>query len=156
MTREIKRTESSEETESTTTASRQHSEDSDSGVNLSEREKEVESGDFKENYREGETISGIGRICTFYVYIEPVSSYLSSKQRQRQLYSINYFLCLHSQNFTLGTPSKTRRSIARFDRVDNAQISHTHRQTDRRTDRVTSWASCRSQNKQSKFFKGSK
>ena len=54
MTREIKRTESSEETESTTTASRQHSEDSDSGVNLSEREKEAveaESGDIYIEYR---------------------------------------------------------------------------------------------------------
>ena len=29
----------------------------------------------------------------------------------------------------------TRRRIARFDRVDNAQISHTHTQTDRQTDR---------------------
>ena len=86
MTREIKRTESSEETESTTTASRQHSEDSDSGVNLSEREKEAEPGDIKENYREGETISGIERICTYYVYIEPVSSYLSFKQRHRHLF----------------------------------------------------------------------
>ena len=28
----------------------------------------------------------------------------------------------------------TRRSIARFDRVDNAQISHTHRRTDRQTE----------------------
>ena len=35
---DIKRTESSEETESTTTASRRDSEDSDSGVNMSERE----------------------------------------------------------------------------------------------------------------------
>ena len=31
----------------------------------------------------------------------------------------------------------TRRRIARFDRVDNAQISHTHTQTDRQTDRQT-------------------
>ena len=28
----------------------------------------------------------------------------------------------------------TRRSIARFDRVDNAQISQTHRRTDRHTE----------------------
>ena len=35
----------------------------------------------------------------------------------------------------------TRRSISRFERVKNSQISH----TDRRTHRVTSWASCRSQ-----------
>ena len=34
----MKRTESSEETESTTTASRRGSDDSDSGVNLSEKE----------------------------------------------------------------------------------------------------------------------
>ena len=41
---EIRRTESSEETESTTTSSRRDSEDSDSGVNLSEREKETVDG----------------------------------------------------------------------------------------------------------------
>ena len=94
MTLEIKRTESSEETESTTTASRQHSEDSDSGVNLSEREKEAEPGDTKENYKEGKRkiiiISVIGRIETFYVCMEPVSSYLSCKHRQRQLYCTIY------------------------------------------------------------------
>ena len=38
MMDKVKRTESSEDTESTTTASRRDSEDSDSGVNLSERE----------------------------------------------------------------------------------------------------------------------
>ena len=45
MTGEIKRTESSEETESTTTASRRDSEDSDSGVNLSERDREAAEGE---------------------------------------------------------------------------------------------------------------
>ena len=53
MTGEIKRTESSEETESTTTASRRDSEDSDSGVNLSEREKEAVEGEPGENIERG-------------------------------------------------------------------------------------------------------
>ena len=43
MMDKVKRTESSEDTESTTTASRRDSEDSDSGVNLSEREVTVTS-----------------------------------------------------------------------------------------------------------------
>ena len=53
MTGEIKRTESSEETESTTTASRRDSEDSDSGVNLSEREKEAVEGEPGEVVKKG-------------------------------------------------------------------------------------------------------
>ena len=56
MTGEIKRTESSEETESTTTASRRDSEDSDSGVNLSEREKEAVEGEPGENIEKGSQV----------------------------------------------------------------------------------------------------
>ena len=60
MTGEIKRTESSEETESTTTASRRDSEDSDSGVNLSERDREAaegETGDIIGSVRSSRSLS---------------------------------------------------------------------------------------------------
>ena len=70
MTGEIKRTESSEETESTTTASRRDSEDSDSGVNLSEREREpgeniIEYRVYKWTPSPGNNVRVVLRLLTF-------------------------------------------------------------------------------------------